>query len=239
MKKGEIPKSVEGYFYLYPAFHALEVLLLLAVAIKTFNLYVIGLFIFACFFQSPLIWRYMLDKYGKPSGLFYFGKKALHGNNWMVAYQLQQFYTSFPFFERVLKMFPGFYSAWLRLWGAQIGKKVNWTSGCELVDRTHLTIGDRTLIGNHTYISAHAIKKKGDKYLLFVKDVTIGSDVVLAFQCTISPGAIIENQAFVEAGGVVYPNQTVLEGSHHERFKELFEHRFNALFKKAGRETSP
>lgn len=238
MKAGEIPKSVEGYFFLYPTFHMIEVLFLFAAVVKTFSPYVFVLLIGACYFQSPIICRYMMDKYGKSKGVYYFGKNAKHGNNWFVSYQLQQIYTSFPFFERVLKLIPGFYSAWLRLWGAEIGEKVNWTSGCEIVDRPHLTIGNRSLIGNHTYISAHVIKKKEDKYLLYVKDVSIGSDVVCAFQCTLAPGAKVEDEAFIEAGAAVYPNETIEKGAHHERFKELFGDRFNSLFQKTRQKSS-
>lgn len=238
MKPGEIPKAVESYFYLYPVFHMLEVFLLLAATIKTFNPYLSLLLIFACYFQAPLIWRYMLSKYGRPYGAFGFGKKAQHGNNWLVAYQLQVFYTSFPFFERVLKMIPGAYSAWLRMWGAQIGKKVNWTSGCEIVDRTHLTIGDRCLIGNQSYISAHFIIKENGKYVLYVKDVTIGNDVVLALQCVIAPGAVLKDKVLVEAGGAVYPSEVVEQGVRHERFEELFNGRFYPLLKKAIRKAS-
>lgn len=216
----------------------IEVLFLLAVVIKSFNPYALAILIGVCYFQSPIIWRYMMDKFGKPQGAYYFGKNSKHGSNWFVSYQLQQMYTSFPFFERVLKLIPGFYSAWLRLWGAQIGSKVNWTAGCEIVDRPHVTIGDKCLIGNQTYISAHIIKKKNDKYLLFIKDVFVGNNVVCAFQCTLAPGAKVHDEAFIEAGAAVYPNQVVEKGEHHERFKELFGDRFYSLFEKARRESS-
>ena len=236
MKPGQIPKSVEGYFILYPTFHMLQVFLLLGISIKTFNPFYFSFFIFAAFFQSPIIWRYMLDKYGKPSGASYFGKHAKHGNNWFVAYQLQQLYNSFSFFEKILKLTPGAFSTWLRFWGSDVGEKVNWTPGSKVVDRTHLSIGSRVLVGNECYISAHIIKKRDNKYLLYVKQVEIGDDVVLALQVIVSPGVKIKNNAFLEAGSGVYPNGVIEEGEHHERFKELFEPRFDALFRKPSKE---
>lgn len=170
--------------------------------------------------------------YGQPHGASYFGKHAKDGNNWFVAFQLQQLYNHFDFIERTLRLFPELYSLWLRLWGSTIGTKIIWTAQCQIVDRTHLSIGDRVLVGNQTYITAHMIKKKDNKYLLFVKPVTIGSDIVLAFQCVISPGVIIEDRAFVEAGGVLYPNEKLEKGKTHERFKELLGNRFYSLLKK-------
>ncbi len=239
MKPGQIPKKVEGNFLLYPTFHMLEVFILLAVSIRTFNPFYFAMFLFAAFFQSPLIWTYMKNKYGQPSGVSYFGKHTKHGNNWFVAYQLQQLYNSFSFFEKVLKLTPGYYSSWLRLWGSEVGKKINWTPGSKIVDRTHLKIGNRVLVGNETYISAHAIKKRDDKYLLYVKQVEIGDDVVLALQVIVSPGVKIKNKAFLEAGAGVYPNHIVEEGENYERFKELFEPRFDALFRQSPKKSSP
>ncbi len=80
-----------------------------------------------------------------------------------------------------------------------------------MVDRTHLKIGDRALIGNHSYLAAHAIKKRGDKYLLYVKSVEVGADAVLAYRVTLAPGAYVAAGSFVEAGKAVYPNQVAGE----------------------------
>jgi len=182
--------------------------------------------------MSPLIWRFFKLLYGQPEGVSYFGKNAKEGNNWFIAFQLQQLYNHFSFIENALKLIPGAYSYWLRLWGSSIGQKVIWTSGAQIVDRTHLKIGSRVLLGNQSYLTAHIIKKKNKRYLLYVKDVEIGDDVVLAFQCVISPGVKIEDEAFVEAGGVLYPNQKLEKGMTHERFKELLGNRFYSLLKK-------
>jgi hypothetical protein len=236
MKPGQIPKRVESYFALYPTFHMVQVFLLLGISIKTFNPLFFSMFIFAVYFQSPIIWRHMKEKYGQPSGASYFGKNAKHGNNWFVAYQLQQLYNSFAFFEKILKIIPGMFSLWLRFWGSNVGEKINWTPGSKIVDRTHLTIGSRVLIGNECYISAHIIKKSDNKYLLYIKQVEIGDDVVLALQVIVSPGVKIKNNAFLEAGSGVYPNGVIEEGEHHERFKELFEPRFDSLFRKSTKE---
>jgi hypothetical protein len=185
--------------------------------------------IFALYLQSPLIWRLMSSVYGPVPLVSRIGVKVETGSLWLVSHRLQEIYETFEVFERVLKTFPGVYSMWLRLWGARIGKKVNWTAGCKIVDRPFLRIGDRCLIGNQSYITAHAIKKKQDRYQLFVKEVRVGSDVVVSFSATLAPGAVIGDGAFIEAGAVVYPNQEIPEGRHHERFEELLHGRFDFL----------
>ena len=154
------------------------------------------------------------------------------GNLWFISYQLQKNYEIFKFLEGILKIIPEAYSIWLRLWGAKIGKSVNWTTGCEIVDRPYLEIGDRTLIGNQTYISAHAIKKTDNKYLLYLKKPVIGSDVVTGFRATIGPGALIENKCFIDSGAAIYPNQKLSEGEKYERFEELSQSSYDFLFQR-------
>ena len=167
------------------------------------------LIIFVIYLQAPLLWRLLKMFYGQPEGISYLGVKTKEGNLWWTAYHLQYLFNSFHFLEQILMLVPGLYSAWLRLWGSDIGKKVNWTPECRVVDRTHMKIGSRCLIGNRSYLAAHAIKKRDDRYLLYVKGVDIGDDVVLSYLVTVAPGAVIKSRSFIEAGSAVYPNENV------------------------------
>ncbi len=83
-----------------------------------------------------------------------------------------------------------------------------------------------------SYLSAHAIKKKDNKYILYVKDVLIGNDVVISYSVTIAPGVVIKSKAFIDSGAVVYPNDLIEEGQKYERFEELLNDRFNFLLKR-------
>lgn len=195
-------------------------------------LWKMSILVFVLYLQAPLIWRLLFFIYGPVPKFSYIGKKVDSGNLWFAGHKLQELYETFDFLEKALKTLPGVYSAWLRLWGAKIGKKVNWTSGSKLVDRPHIHVGDRSLIGNMSYISAHAIKKKDGKYTLYVKDVYIHQDVVLSYFVTIGPGAWIENGAFIESGAGIYPNQVIKKGEKYERFEELLNDRFKFLFER-------
>ncbi len=200
-KAASIPKIVEKLSRFYTLFLILQVII-----VSTALHPLVG--IIFLYIQPPLVWRLIRAIWGQPEGISYLGIKTEQGNSWWVAFHLQQIFNTFHFFEQALTLLPGFYSAWLRLWGSEVGKKVNWTPECRVVDRTHLLIGDRVLIGNHSYIAAHAIKKRGNKYLLYVKGVEIGDDVVLSYRVTLAPGAKVSSGSFVEAGKAVYPNQS-------------------------------
>ncbi len=189
--------------------------LLILISIK-FTLGIV-LAILILYLLPPFIWR-LLTLFGEmPIGPSYLGSKASSGNLWYSSYQLQWIFTAFPFFERLLMLFPEGYSNWLRLWGAKVGTKINWTPECKIVDRPLIEIGDRVLIGNRAYLAGHAIKKKDGKYLLWVSPIRIGDDSVLAFSTVIAPGVEIGKNCFIEAGAALYPGQKVGDGEIYER----------------------
>lgn len=199
-----MPKVLEKVSVFFTIFLLLQVVVLVCLGLWPLALLLIYL-------EPPIIWRLLKARWGQPEGVSYLGTKTEHGNLWFVAFQLQYIFNSFHFFEQFLMIFPGAYSAWLRLWGSEIGHKVNWTPESRMVDRTHLKIGDRVLIGNRSYLAGHAIKKRGDRYLLYVKGVEVGSDAVLAYSVTLAPGARVAERAFIEAGKAVYPNESAGE----------------------------
>ncbi|MEM6598019.1 MAG: DapH/DapD/GlmU-related protein [Cyanobacteria bacterium P01_C01_bin.69] len=128
---------------------------------------------------------------------------------WWGSHQLQSIYIAVPLLESILRLVPGVFSAWLRLWGAKIGKDVYWGSIGEIADRGLLEVGDRTLIGHRVGLYAHIIKPKRDNLLLYVKAIEIGSDAFIGSGSCISAGVVVTEKAYLEAGSEIHPNRTV------------------------------
>lgn len=158
------------------------------------------------------MWRMLSPFIPTKMGASFLGAHTEEVNGWFVSYKIQQIYNTLPILEAILKLIPGAYSAWLRLWGAKIGNDVNWTLQSKILDRPFIHIGDRCLIGNEVYLSAHDIKKKENQYLLYLQEVIIGSDVVLSLKSVVGPGAIIEDHAFISASSAILPNTKISEG---------------------------
>ena len=59
-------------------------------------------------------------------------------------HQLQVLYSAFP----ALRLVPGLYSAWLRLWGSRVGRAVYWTPQVKITDRGLLKVGDGVVFGH-------------------------------------------------------------------------------------------
>lgn len=211
------PKALEPIFAFYPAIQSALIAGTAIWFVRTLAVEALALCFFFSYLMSPLIWALLRMIFGQNSeGTYHIGKRAKHGNLWFLYYQLQSVYSHFPFFERALRVLPGAYSSWLRLWGSKIGRAVNWTPECQIVDRGHLEIGDRSFIGNRSYMSAHIIKKSKDRYFLFVKRIQIGSDTMISYHAHISPGVVIGSRVHLEPGAELYPNMRVEDG---ETFK--------------------
>lgn len=76
---------------------------------------------------------------------------------WWFTLNLQIIFCRFPFLEELLRIVPGLYSLWLRLWGAKIGKLTYWAAGLRILDRPFLHIGNQVTIGAGVRLNPHVI----------------------------------------------------------------------------------
>lgn len=116
---------------------------------------------------------------------------------WWGSHQIQSIYITFPVFEAILRLIPGAFSLWLRLWGSTVGKKVYWTPKLEIADRGLIEIGDNVILGYGVGIYPHIIKPKKQDLLLYVKKVKIGSNVFVGAGNNIAPGVNINDNTYI------------------------------------------
>lgn len=128
---------------------------------------------------------------------------------WWGAHQIQGIYDFLPIIERVLRIIPGAYSVWLRLWGSRIGRSVYWTPVVEIADRSLMRVGNDVVFGHRIFCSSHIISKKTDRMILLVKEIEIKDGAFLGAHCRIGPGAKIDSKCLVRAGTDLYPNAEV------------------------------
>ncbi|PSB05161.1 acyl transferase [Merismopedia glauca] len=160
----------------------------------------------AVFYVLPLLvyWLHHLF-YPLKEGISY-----LEGKNyapWWGTHQIQLIYIAFPALETILRLIPGLFSLWLRLWGAKVGQGVYWTSRLEIGDRSLLEIGDRVVFGHGIGIYSHAVKPKKDNLMLYAKRVKIGDGAFISAGCRLGPGVEIPAGAYVPVTTDLYPNQ--------------------------------
>jgi hypothetical protein len=127
---------------------------------------------------------------------------------WWASHQFQLFYDSLPFLESLLRLVPGAYSAWLRLWGARVGFGVHWTPRVEIVDRPLMLVGNRVVFGHKVEAYAHLIRMRGSEMRLLVKRIHIGDRAFIGAGSRIGPGGRIPKDAMVPTLTDIQVNHT-------------------------------
>jgi len=128
---------------------------------------------------------------------------------WWGGHQIQAVYIAIPQLESVLRLFPGVFSLWLRMWGSRVGASVYWTPRVDIVDRNLLDIGDRAVFGDKVECFGHVIKPKHGRLLLYVKRVQIGRGVFIGAGSRLGPGVRIADGAYVPVLSDLLPNECV------------------------------
>jgi hypothetical protein len=152
-----------------------------------------------------LVYRLHNRFYPVAEGVSYLQGEAY--SPWWGSHQIQLIYIAFPVLETLLRLVPGVFSVWLRLWGSEIGKQVYWAPGLEIADRGLLKVGDRTLIGHRVGLYAHVIKPKRKNLMLYVKRIHIGSDAFIGSASRLGPGLVIPPGGYVPVTSDLFPNQ--------------------------------
>ncbi|MBL9039498.1 MAG: hypothetical protein JNG84_13345 [Archangium sp.] len=135
-------------------------------------------------------------------------------SGWAMAHRFQILFHVFESLERVLRLFPGVYSAWLRAWGSTIGKRVVWTPHTRIGDRTHLRIGDDVFIGNASYLSPHLARRKNGRYLVLVKPIVLEAGSTVGTHCILGPGAHLKPGEEMRAFSVLVNGRSYVVDGH-------------------------
>ena len=154
------------------------------------------------FLLPPLVvrastwWRPLLNGRLEPgSGGF------LH---WWFTAQWQIVFTRLPMLEEAIRMIPGLYSLWLRLWGARVGTLVYWSPGVVILDRPLVRIGSRVIFGVGVRLNPHVLAPDGPRRMaLYLAPIAIGNDALVGGYSMLLPGCAVAD------GEVTPPFRTI------------------------------
>jgi hypothetical protein len=163
-----------------------------------------GLILAWLYLLPPLCCRLILMLPGKPQGEVDDSSPIFR--RWWFVSQLQVLYSRVPLLEEILRIVPGLYSLWLRLWGARVSLLVYWSPGVLVFDRYHLSIARGVLIGGGCRIGAHAMRRNDDgSFHLVVAPITIERDCVIGFNAAIGPGVHVYPGETIPVGKILKP----------------------------------
>lgn len=125
---------------------------------------------------------------------------------WWFTFNLQVLFTRFQFLEEFLRIIPGIYSFWLRLWGAKIGKFTYWSPLVTISDRSFLEIGDNVVIGAGARLIPHLVLKDKQQRPIFMLDkIRLCDNVILGGYSVLGPGTNIEKNTCTRAFHISKP----------------------------------
>jgi hypothetical protein len=182
-----------AYYFLSSGFMLFISLLYLSAGAGPESVLVFGFLIFNIYLMPPFLFRLHQLIFPIKEGLQQLtssnGKPKY--NAWWGGHQLQVPFIALPQLESVLRLFPGVYSMWLRLWGAKIGKNVYWTPRGDILDRPLIRIGSNVVVGYDYTFYAHIIQPSKKSLRLFVGAITIGSNCLLGGKAKLGPGVAV------------------------------------------------
>lgn len=146
----------------------------------------------------PLLARLALLRAPLPTGEIAIPSAAFF--RWWTTWQLQMIFNRLPWIEELLRIVPGAYSAWLRLWGAQIGRLTLWSPGVRIFDRPLLRLGDDVVLGLDARLVGHfgGLDSSG-RATLTLGSVTIGDRCTLGAGALLAPGLHLDSDQATEA----------------------------------------
>ena len=144
------------------------------------------LFILVLYVCPPLLARLA----GKPQGRFSTASPTFL--IWFATAQAQMLFNRVPILEEALRLIPGLYSAWLRLWGSRVGRLTFWAPGVRLLDRAYQTIGDDVVFGAGVRLNAHVIARSREGQAeLMIAPIVVGSGAIIGGYSLLTAGVDI------------------------------------------------
>jgi hypothetical protein len=111
---------------------------------------------------------------------------------WWALFNLQVIFCRFPALEEMLRLVPGLYGPWLRLWGARVGRLIYWGAGLRILDRSFVQIGNGVMFGATVRMNPHVLaRNKAGELELILATVVIGNEALIGGYSLLTAGTEI------------------------------------------------
>ncbi len=151
------------------------------------------------YLAPPLLCRYLLAVHPLEGGTWRTDSPEFL--TWWATAQTQAIFCRLPALEEILRLVPGLYSAWLRLWGAKIGALTYWAPGLQILDRTFLDFGDGVVTGAGARLNAHVLECEN----LHLAEIVIGHRCRIGGYSLLTAGCCVADGEFVHAFALLPP----------------------------------
>jgi hypothetical protein len=152
----------------------------------------------------PLACRLALIVFGRPQG------RALTQHDraykvWWFTYQWQVLFNRLPWIEEILRLTPGLYVLWLRLWGGRVSLLSFWAPGALVIDRPLIVVEAGAVIGAGAGLAGHSGMLAPDgSYRIDIGTAHVGRGAIMGARSGLAAGELASGQ-MLPAGRMIKP----------------------------------
>ncbi len=160
----------------------------------------------------PLVCRATLAIAGYPEGRNLDQQASAYKLWWFLA-QWQVVLNRVPLLDELLRLVPGLYPLWLRLWGSRVSLFAYWAPGALIVDRYLLQVERGAVIGTGVLLSGHlGVQGEDGTFRVDIAPIEIAAGAIIGAGAKLGPGCRVAGDELVPAGRLLKPFTTWQHG---------------------------
>lgn len=166
----------------------------------------VALFLAWLYLVPALIGGAVTRLWPTPTGTFGLGDPGYR--HWWLMLQLQLPFNRLPFLEEALRLVPGLYPLWIRLWGGHLSAQSFVGPGVMIGDRHLIRVGPRAVLGARAGFSGHiAFRDDTGRWRVTVAPCFVGPDAIVGGDAGMGPGAELAPGATLPAARHLGPHR--------------------------------
>jgi hypothetical protein len=153
----------------------------------------------------PLVCRLTLLLFGRPQGRGLTQDTRAY-KVWWFTHQWQVVFNRLPLLEELLRLVPGLYALWIRMWGGKVSPLVYWGPGSLVVDRPLVVVDRGAVIGMGAGLTGHlgTLSPEGT-YTVDVAAPHVGRGAIMGARSGLGASAELAPNQVLPAGRLVPP----------------------------------
>ena len=156
------------------------------------------------YLAPPVLARLLILCCGKPTGRLTLQMPAYR--TWWLLTQLQLPFNRLPWLEEGLRLVPGLYAAWIRLWGGNLSALAFVGPGVCITDRHLVRVERGAVLGLHSTLAGHAVvRDAAGRFLIIAAEPVVESHAILGGRSAVGPGATVHAGHLLPAGRLLSP----------------------------------
>jgi len=146
-------------------------------------------------------------------GTFPAGSAA--ARRWWWQQQMQMPFNRLPWIEELLRLIPGCYPLWIRLWGGRVALASIFAPHVVVTDRHLVAVGHGTILGEGCLLGSHLVTTS-DGWHVTIAPIKIGAGVLIGARSAIGPGVVIADDEVVPVLQLLPSYSTWRGGRRHK-----------------------